>query len=114
MRADAVTDCTRLTQRGTEYAVTSGATTTCTCADAVRHGHLCKHGFAVLLVRALRREANKPRCHLAEHLAYGAGYAVVRRQGQIAFWPGTSHREIRCTPEDLTAFGPVASPPVWR
>jgi hypothetical protein len=123
VRADAVTDMQRVTphgwlvqsasQGGIEYAVTSNGSTTCTCQDATRHGHICKHGYAVLLLRHLRRDVNKPRCRHAYHYVHGEGYAVVRTQGTVEFWPGGRARSLTCDREDVT-LGPVVSPAVWR
>src|SRR5262244_3222424 len=88
VRADAVVDMTHFEAHGwhvqsqstaqTWYHVVSNGTTVCTCKDYERHGHICKHGYAVLLTRAVRREVDKPRCLQAYHWYLGEGYAMER------------------------------------
>ena len=83
VRADAVVDYAHITPDAwtvqsasdpeSRYTVVSNGTTTCTCADYVQRQHLCKHGYAVLLTRALRREVHKPRCRQAYHWYLGEG-----------------------------------------
>src|SRR5262245_20176900 len=102
VEADAVTDCTRL--RAGAYTVRSareggqhynvwGGGTACSCPDWEQHGHedgfYCKHGWAVLLVRAARRDMASPRLRHAYHLVSGEeGHARYLADGRAYFAPG--------------------------
>jgi hypothetical protein len=123
VRADAVVDMTHVQAYGWQvesqseperwYHVVSNGTTTCTCADYVQRQQCCKHGWAVLLLRALRREVNKPRCRQAYHWYLGEGYAMERGQGLVEWRASGTAHGIICTREDVT-LGAVEAPGVWR
>jgi len=123
VRADAVTDYADITpyaftvQSASDpdqrYSVASKETTICTCKDYERHGSTCKHGWAVLLVRAVRREVNKPRCRQAYHWYLGEGYAMLRGGGRVEWRASGTAEGLLCTHDDVT-LGAVAAPGVWR
>jgi SWIM zinc finger len=120
VRADAVTDLTHVTpctwsvtsaaNPTQTYTVVSRQTTTCTCPNYAAYGFLpgyaCKHGWAVLLVRALRREANKPRLRHAYHMASGEeGHVRLLGQGRAEFFPGGRKYSFVCQRDEL-CIGP--------
>ena len=119
VQADAVTDYTSLatgwyrvrSQTDPQtYDVTSGAETTCTCPDATYRQALCKHGYAVLLVRAARRERANPVTHLAYNLLTGEhGLCRTVSDGRLHFWPHGSSKRALVAKADLS-IGPVMEP----
>jgi len=123
VRADAVTDYTHITpyaftvQSASDpeqrYSVASRSTTVCTCKDYERHLTTCKHGWAVLLTRAVRREVNKPRCRQAYHWYLGEGYAMERGSGLFEWRASGTAHGIMCKRDDVT-LGAVEAPGVWR
>jgi len=113
---DAVSDTTLLAphtytvrsqgQPWRQYTVVSNGTTTCTCPDFERHQALCKHGFAVLLVRSARRAALQPRLRHAYHLVSGEeGHCRVLAGGRVVFFPGGHTYAFVCT-QDEVCIGP--------
>lgn len=122
--ADAVTDLTRMiphtytvasqTDPRQHYDVVSNGSTVCQCPDYARHatpegGYLCKHGFAVLLVRAARRDALKPRLRHAYHMASGdEGHCRVLAGGRVVFHPGGHKYSVVCM-RDEVCIGPLVN-----
>src|SRR5262245_16310931 len=120
VRADAVTDMRHLeadtftvrsaVDPSTLYYVTSNGVTTCDCPDFRSHERLCKHGWAVLLVRAIRKEANRPRLRHGYHMASGEeGYCRRLPQHRAEFWPGGHTYSFVCDRDDV-CIGPVVQP----
>jgi hypothetical protein len=117
VRAGLVTDMTRALAHtytvGSEadpetiYAVVSNGETTCTCKDAVYRQSICKHGFAVLLVRSARRDFRPtPRYRHACYLVTGAeGYARTCGDSMIEFHPGGHEKSFEAPRHDFT-LGP--------
>jgi hypothetical protein len=117
VRDDAVTDMTALTPgwytvRSATYATTvydvvSNGTTTCTCPDYALYARLmphycCKHAFAVLLVRAARRDIHSPRLRHAYMTATGEyGHCRHLSDGRAMFFPGGQRAGFACLREDL-------------
>jgi hypothetical protein len=95
----------------TAYDVVSHGQTTCTCVDYYAHatadnGFLCKHGWAVLLVRSLQREARGQRLVHAYHMASGEeGHGRRLVGGRAVFHPGGHAHSVLCMAEEL-CFGP--------
>ena len=93
------------------YNVYSNGTTRCDCPDYALHGtddpaHCCKHGFAVLLIRAARRDVACPKLRQAYHLVRGdEGTARLLKDGRVHFHPGSSKRGFSC-PADDVVLGP--------
>jgi SWIM zinc finger len=125
VEADAVTDCQRLRPRAfrvrstshpaTQYDVVSNSHTTCTCQDYLSHvthdvGFLCKHGFAVLLVRSLQHDAWGHKMRHCYHMASGEeGHGRRLVGGRAVFHPGGHAHGFVCMAEEL-CFGPYLSP----
>lgn len=117
VQADAVEDRTRLRPRWfrvrssrdpqTTYDVISNGTTTCTCVDYQRHAtetlaYLCKHGWAVLLVRAARRDSQDPRLRRAYHMVRGEeGHCRYLHDGRAVFFPGGHKYSLVCQRNEL-------------
>lgn len=93
------------------YTVVSNGTTSCTCPDYRLHHadherYLCKHGWAVLLVRAADRHTQPPRYRHAYHLVDGVeGYAHCLGDGRVQFHPGGRKYGFVCAKEEL-CIGP--------
>jgi SWIM zinc finger len=121
VNADAVTDCQRLLPRlfrvrsashtDVVYDVVSNGQTTCTCQDYAQHTwsdphYLCKHGFAVLLVRSLQRDVGFNRMVHAYHMASGEeGHARRLVGNRAVFHPGGHKYSVVCDANEL-CFGP--------
>lgn len=130
--ADAVTDMTRVQPRwftvrsasaDTVYNVVSNGVTVCDCPDYQIHGthnteYACKHGYAVLLVRAARKllqrdgfsgyrlpVADSHRCH-AYHMATGnEGHARRLADGRTVFYPWGKNASVIVQHDEL-CYGP--------
>jgi len=93
------------------YDVVSNGRTGCQCPDYERHathdnGYLCKHGFAVLLVRSAQREARQHTLRHAYHMASGEeGHARRLVGNRAVFHPGGHAHSVVCAAEEL-CFGP--------
>jgi hypothetical protein len=124
VRADAVTDLTHVTPRTwtvtsaqdptQTYTVQSAQETSCSCPNYAAYGFLpgyaCKHGWAVLLVRALRREANQPRLRHAYHMQSGEeGHVRLLGAGRAEFFPGGRKYSFVCQRDEL-CIGPHVQP----
>ena len=107
VQADAVTDMTLVAQRlfrvrssadpTVHNDVVSNGETRCTCADFQRHEALCKHGYAVLLVRAARRDMASPALRQAYHLERGEeGTCRFLANGRAVFHPGGHRFHVEC------------------
>jgi SWIM zinc finger len=125
VKADAVTDCQRLLPRlfrvrsashtDVVYDVVSNGQTTCTCQDYAQHTwndphYLCKHGYAVLLVRSLQRDVGFNRMVHAYHMASGEeGHARRLVGNRAVFHPGGHKHGFVCSAAEL-CFGPPLAP----
>lgn len=123
VQADAVQDRTLVRPRWfrvrsstdpqTEYDVISNGTTTCTCVDAQRHQDdvtfLCKHAWAVLLVRAARRDSHDPRLRHAYHWRGEEGFCRYLHDGRAVFYPGGHKYSFVCQRDELV-IGPFLHP----
>jgi hypothetical protein len=122
VEADAVTDMRRIrpdwftvrsaSNPATVYDVYSRGHTVCTCPDYGRHAidntdYLCKHGWAVLLVRSLQRTVGHTRIVHAHHWYYGEGHARRLVGNRAVFQPGGHVRRFLCDLADLSLGPPV-------
>ena len=98
----------------TLYDVFSNGETVCSCPDYQAHGmagnqYVCKHGWAVLLVRAARREVRSPRLRHAYHMASGEeGHCRHLSDGRVAFYPGGHKYNFVCMREEV-CIGPYVN-----
>jgi hypothetical protein len=86
------------------YDVMSNGHTACTCPDyTYRNVEICKHGFAVLLVRSARSDMASPKLRRAYHLVRGEeGYCRFLSHDKAMFHPGGHRRGVVCAVADLT------------
>ena len=107
VQADAVTDMTLVAQRlfrvrsakdpSVQYDVVSNGETRCTCPDFQQHESLCKHAYAVLLVRAAKRDLASPKLRQAYHLERGEeGTCRFLANGRAVFHPGGHRFHVEC------------------
>lgn len=127
VETDAVTDMTRLrphwytvrsqTDRTVWYNVVSNGTTACDCPDYERRGrdnpeYGCKHVYAVLLLRAARRDMPRTVIHPLRHAYVGEphGEVLARElgEGMAQVYPhGVDKSGFRC-PAQHVYWGPEA------
>jgi hypothetical protein len=62
---------------GTHYAVTLGATPTCSCPDFQAHGDLCKHTYGLQLQLDHEAEEEQCRCYEATRAAAGVHESLL-------------------------------------
>src|SRR4029077_18004866 len=122
VETDAVTDMRRVradwfTVRSASvpalvYNIYSRTHTTCTCQDYARHvindpAFLCKHAYAVLLVRSLQRDVGHSRVVHAYHWYHGEGHARRFGGNRAVFQPGGHARQFICEIDELSLGQPV-------
>jgi len=86
------------------YDVISNGHIMCTCPDhTYRNVPICKHGFAVLLVRSARTDMTSPKLRRAYHLTRGEeGHCRFLPHDKAMFFPGGHRRGVLCDVADLT------------